>query len=208
MCVWLSASVLVFVSVSLSVSASMSVSVSVSSVFMSASVSTSVYVSVHVSLFVHVRLSLPSVFLCLPATMSQRVVCVSVYIQYLYVCVGMLTHASHSLQAPSLLAFPRACLCNCGWNYGTEIGTAGCSEQPMGYQWRRRLVRQHPSPHLLNSATRCNTLQHTASHYSTLWHTATHCNTLQHTATHCNGIQWQTQKLSNTKAIKHKSLCV
>ena len=32
---------------------------------------------------------------------------------------------------------------------------------------------------LLDSATHCNTLQHTATHCNTLQHTATHCNTLQ-----------------------------
>ena len=53
---------------------------------------------------------------------------------------------------------------------------------------------------LRNTATRCNTLQHTATHYNTLpcsslslhqWHAlcsachlAQHCNTLQHTTTH------------------------
>ena len=38
-----------------------------------------------------------------------------------------------------------------------------------------------------NSATHCNTLQHTATHYSTLQHTVAHwkhCNSLQHTAAH------------------------
>ena len=59
-----------------------------------------------------------------------------------------------------------------------------------------------------DTATHCNTLQHTATHCNKLcdvhhhsfcsnvvecvWHdsaTATHCNTLQHTATHCNTLQ-------------------
>jgi len=40
--------------------------------------------------------------------------------------------------------------------------------------------------HSTNSATYCNTLQHTATQCNTLRHTATHCNTLRHTATHCN----------------------
>ena len=39
---------------------------------------------------------------------------------------------------------------------------------------------------ITNSATHCNTLQHTAAHCNTLQHTATHCSTLQHTTTHCN----------------------
>ena len=49
-------------------------------------------------------------------------------------------------------------------------------------------------------ATRCNTLQHTAtvnyaqvhpcvSHCNTLQHTATHCRSLQHTAKHCKTLQ-------------------
>jgi len=33
----------------------------------------------------------------------------------------------------------------------------------------------------VDTATHCNTLQHTATHCNTLQHTATHCNTLQHT---------------------------
>ena len=43
--------------------------------------------------------------------------------------------------------------------------------------------------HQVNSATHCNTLQHTATHCHTLPHTATHCNTLQHTATPCNTLE-------------------
>ena len=36
----------------------------------------------------------------------------------------------------------------------------------------------------LDTATHCNTLQHTVPHCNTLQHTVPHCNTLQHTATH------------------------
>jgi len=56
--------------------------------------------------------------------------------------------------------------------------------------------------HHVDTATYCNTLQHTTTHCNTLRHTkdsetivqtlqhaATHCNTLQHTATHCNTLQ-------------------
>jgi len=35
----------------------------------------------------------------------------------------------------------------------------------------------------------CDTLQHTVTHCNTLQHSAIHCNTLQHTATHCNTLQ-------------------
>jgi len=52
------------------------------------------------------------------------------------------------------------------------------------------------SPTLQGIATRCNTLQHTATHTRVLrkytrktYNTATHCNTLRHTATHCNTLQ-------------------
>jgi len=42
---------------------------------------------------------------------------------------------------------------------------------------------------LQHAASHCNTLQHNASHSNTLQRTATHCITLQHTATHCNTLQ-------------------
>ena len=63
-----------------------------------------------------------------------------------------------------------------------------------------------------NTATHCNTLQHTTtsmctdigeapSRFScaaTLQHAATHCNTLQHTATHCNTLQNTCNTLQHT----------
>jgi len=46
--------------------------------------------------------------------------------------------------------------------------------------WRHPVIRFD----FFDTATHCNTLQHTATHCTTLQHTATHCTTLQHTATH------------------------
>ena len=40
----------------------------------------------------------------------------------------------------------------------------------------------------VDTAIRCNTLQHTVTHCNSLKHTATHCNSLQHTASHTSGI--------------------
>ena len=48
---------------------------------------------------------------------------------------------------------------------------------------------QHTGTHhhtLQHNATHCNTLQYFATHGSTLRHTAAHCGTLQHTAAHCS----------------------
>jgi len=53
-------------------------------------------------------------------------------------------------------------------------------------------------------ATRCNTLQHTATHCNTRKYSndrAARCNTLQHTATHCN-----TRKYSNDRATRCNTL--
>ena len=60
-----------------------------------------------------------------------------------------------------------------------------------------RVINTLPFANTLESATHCNTRQHTATGYvggsdraqtrsrcNTLQHTATHCNTPQHTATH------------------------
>jgi len=67
--------------------------------------------------------------------------------------------------------------------------------------WRHPvLYSAHYSLHIYvgyctsQTATHCNTLQHTATHYSTrhaaldsvMWHTATHCNTLQHATVYCS----------------------
>ena len=43
-----------------------------------------------------------------------------------------------------------------------------------------RETSSHMTSHLCDTATHCNTLQHTATHCNTLQHTATHCNTPQH----------------------------
>ena len=40
-----------------------------------------------------------------------------------------------------------------------------------------------------DTATHCNTLQHTATHCNTPQRTAPHCNAPHHTATHCNTLQ-------------------
>jgi len=56
-------------------------------------------------------------------------------------------------------------------------------------------VESHPGNKAFYTATRCDTLQHTAtlqhaaSHCNTLQHNASHSNTLQRTATHCNTLQ-------------------
>ena len=55
--------------------------------------------------------------------------------------------------------------------------------------------------HSLVSATRCNTLQHTATLCNTLQHSATHCNTLQHTTTHCNTLQHARWHLQHTATL-------
>jgi len=60
-----------------------------------------------------------------------------------------------------------------------------------------------------DTATHCNTLQHTemggirqhivcSSRNQTLHHTASHCNALQHTATHCNKLQRTTAEHCST----------
>jgi len=55
----------------------------------------------------------------------------------------------------------------------------GLFERTSGWRcsWEQRY-------HVQNTATHCNTLQHTTIYYKTLQHTAKYCNTLQHTATH------------------------
>jgi len=74
------------------------------------------------------------------------------------------------------------------------------------------------------TATRCNTLQHTATHCSIRTHqqpktrqcaqqyTATHCNTRQLTATYCHELQRATTRCNilqhaNTWAVKNSSAC-
>jgi len=47
--------------------------------------------------------------------------------------------------------------------------------------------------YMLNSATHCDTLQHTSTHCSTQQHTTAYCNILQNTATHCNRLRYWTQ---------------
>jgi len=83
----------------------------------------------------------------------------------------------------------------------------------------------HDHDPLSNTATHCNTLQHTVTHLCICHHdtlsctagkythvismfhvyTATHCNTLQHTATHCNTLQ-HTAAHCNTP--QHTYACV
>ena len=98
---------------------------------------------------------------------------------------------------------------------------------------RRSLVYNDVFSSLNSSATRCNTLQHTATHWNMLHHTATRCNTLQDnwptatllhtatlqsqanlctlvydhvsllTATHCNRMQHTATHRDNLNSLQH-----
>jgi len=61
-----------------------------------------------------------------------------------------------------------------------------CQKRPISlYMCEKRRISKETN--MQQTATNCNTLQHTATHPRIeVQHTATHCNTLQHTATHCN----------------------
>jgi len=66
---------------------------------------------------------------------------------------------------------------------------------------------QEDGTHVTGAATRCNTLQHTATHslLTTLQHTATHCNTLiaddyQEDGTYVTGIATHNSILQHTAA--------
>ena len=81
------------------------------------------------------------------------------------------------------------------WEFLSSDGVIGNYHPQMLFNQVQRIPFEDHAPPLMSemiqvdSATHCNTLQHTAAHCSTLQHTTTHCNTLQHTATHCNTLQ-------------------
>jgi len=57
------------------------------------------------------------------------------------------------------------------------------------------------------SASKSDTLQHTAAYCNALQHTATYCNALQHTATHCNALQHipESASTSDTLVLRMRS---
>jgi len=126
--------------------------------------------------------------------------CVAVCCRYVAACCSVLQYITHSIK------------CATGYQRVVDIEYSPDTDPT-------RLVMRYPTGVSYNTATHCNTLQHTATHcktrcnalqhtathltrtphvsscatllvcFITLQHTAIHCNTLQHTATHCNTLQ-------------------
>jgi len=91
-------------------------------------------------------------------------------------------HTWHSLQAHAhavTFALSWNCIYLC--HIHIEMAFCTCSDCIPWYY--------HTSTSTCDTASHCNTLQHTASHCNTLQHTATHCNTVHHTATQCITLQ-------------------
>ena len=90
------------------------------------------------------------------------------------------------------------CMCVCVCAYAQHLrrslifmSTANTQQPTHRHGTALQDVLQHTLRDTVQTATYCNTRQHTATLWhtaNTLKHTAKHCNTLQHTATLCNSI--------------------